>query len=71
VDHISNRIWETIKWIGDSLEVKDNESNNDLFYTPPSSPSKPIFVELEERMIVDHAKRCSLILLENYLKIFD
>jgi len=43
---------------------------NDLFYTP-SSPFKPIFVELEEHLIVDHAKRCSCILLEKHLKICD
>jgi uncharacterized RmlC-like cupin family protein len=71
VDHISNRIWEIVKWIGDSLEVEDDESNNDLFYTPPSSPSKPINVELEEHLIVDHARRHSCIMFENHLKICD
>ncbi len=71
MDHISNRIWENIKWIGDSLEAKVNESNNYLFYIPPSSPSKPISAELEECLIVDHAKRCLCILLENHLKICD
>ncbi len=70
MDHISNRIWESVKWIGDSLKVEDDEFDNDLFYTP-SSPFKPIFVELEEHLIVDHAKRCSCILLENHLKICD
>jgi hypothetical protein len=28
VDCISNCIWEIVKWIGDSLEAKDDESNN-------------------------------------------
>ncbi len=68
MDHINNRIWETIKWIGDSLEAEDDESDNDLFYTP-SSPFKPINVELEKHLIIDHAKRHSCILLKNHLKI--
>ncbi len=71
MDHISNCIWETVKWIGDSLEAKDNESDNDLFYTPPSSPSKPINVKLEKHLIIDHARRHSCILLKNHLKICD
>ncbi len=68
MDHISNCIWEIVKWIGDSLEAEDNEFDNNLFYIP-SNPSKPIFVMLEEHLIVEHAKRCSCILLDNHLKI--
>lgn len=42
VDCINNHIWETIKCIGDSLEAEDDDFDNDRFYTPPSSPFKPI-----------------------------
>jgi hypothetical protein len=53
------------------LEAKDNEYENDLFYTPPNSPFKPISIELEEHLVVDHGKRHLCILLENHLKICD
>jgi hypothetical protein len=57
-----------MKHIGASLEVEDDDSNNDLFYTP-SNPSKPISIELEAQMAVDHGRRCSCILLNYNLKI--
>jgi hypothetical protein len=40
------------------------------FYTP-NSPSKPIFVELEAWMAIDHGRRHSCILLDYHLKICD
>jgi hypothetical protein len=48
VDHISKGVGETIKHIGFLLEVKDENFNNDIFYTLPSSPSKLIFVKIKK-----------------------
>jgi hypothetical protein len=53
----SDHVWEIVKRMGDSLEVEDDDFENNLFYTPPSSPSKPIFTKLEERLVVDCGKR--------------
>jgi hypothetical protein len=71
VDYINNHVWETIKCIGDSLEVDDDDFKNDFFYSPPSSPLKPIFAELEECLVVDYGKRRSCILLDKNLQICD
>ncbi len=68
---INDRIWEIVKCIGDSLEDEDNDFDSDIFYTPPSSPFKPIFVKLEERLVVDHCRRHSCILLDKHLQICD
>lgn len=71
VDYINNRVWETIQCISDSLEVDDDDFKNNFFYSPPSSPLKPIFVELEECLVVDYGKRRSCILLDKHLQICD
>jgi len=47
VNHISNYVWETMKCIGASLEAKDDDSDNDLSYTPLGNPFKPISTKLE------------------------
>ncbi len=70
VDCISKSVWEAITWIGSSLESEDDDSNNDIFYTPLSSHLKPIFVKLENHLHVNHGKRRSCILLDYHLKIF-
>ncbi len=59
VNHISNYVWETMKCIGASLEAKDDDSNNDLLYTPLGNPFEPISTELEAWMAIDHDRRCS------------
>ncbi len=38
VDCINKSVWKTVTCIGSSLEVEDDDSNNDIFYTPPNSP---------------------------------
>jgi hypothetical protein len=38
VDCIGKSVWETITCIGSSLEAESDDSNNDMFYTPPNSP---------------------------------
>jgi hypothetical protein len=60
-----------MKCIGALLEAEDDDSDNDLFYTPCSNPSKPISTELEAQMAIDHGRRCSCILLYYHLKICD
>jgi hypothetical protein len=71
VDYISDRIWENVKHISHSLEAKDDDFDNDLFYTPPNSPFKPISIELEKCLVVDRCKRHSSILLDKHLQICD
>ncbi len=58
-DHIYNSVWETIKHCIASIEVEDEDSDNNLFYMLPSSPLKPIFDELEIHLKVDQARRQS------------
>jgi hypothetical protein len=43
VDRIRKNVWETIKCIGSSLEAEDDDFDNDLSYTTPNNPLKPIF----------------------------
>jgi len=69
VDYINKSVWEIVKRIGFLLKAKNDDSNNDIFYTPPSSPSEPISVKLENHLDVDHGKRHSCILLDYHLKI--
>jgi hypothetical protein len=57
VNHINNCVWKTVKHIGVSMEAKDDDFDNNMFYTPPSYPLEPIYVELEAHMVVDHGKR--------------
>jgi hypothetical protein len=64
VNRSNNCVWETMKRISASLETKDDDSNNDLFYTPPNSPLKPISTKLEAWMAIDCGRRHSCILLE-------
>jgi hypothetical protein len=45
VNRINNYVWETMKCIGASLEAKNDDYGNDLFYIPPSNPYKPIFAK--------------------------
>lgn len=71
VNRINNCVLETLKRIGASLEVEDDDSNNDLFCTPPNNPLKPIFIKLEAWMAIDHGRRHSCILLDYHLKICD
>jgi hypothetical protein len=67
----SNCVWETITCIGASLEAKDDDFNNDLFYIPSSSPSKCISAKLKAQMGINHGRRRSCILLDYHLKIHD
>jgi hypothetical protein len=71
VDRINKSVWETIKRIGSSLGVEDDDSNNDTFYTPPSSHLQLISVELQNYLDVDRGRRHSCILLDYHLKICD
>jgi len=61
----------TFRKLSSALETEDDDSDNDIFYTPPSSPFEPIFVELEECLVIDRCKRHSCILLDEYLQICD
>jgi hypothetical protein len=70
VNRINRSVWETVKRIGSLLKPKDNDSKNDLFYTP-NSPLKTISEELEADMIVDCGKRHSCILLDYHLRIIN
>jgi hypothetical protein len=55
VDHISKSVWEIVKCIGFLLEAEDDDSDNDLFYTPLiSSPLELIYAKLENRLNVNH-----------------
>jgi hypothetical protein len=56
VDRISKNVWETFEHIGSLLEVKDDDSNNDFFYTLFKSLSKLIYAKLENRLDVDHGR---------------
>jgi hypothetical protein len=69
VDHISNHIWEIVKCIGDSLEVEDDDFENDIFYTPPNSPFEPIFAQLEEHLVVNRGRRRSCIFWDKHMQI--
>jgi hypothetical protein len=46
-DQSEKNVWETVKCIATSLEAKDDDFDNDLFYTLPSSPLEPISDGLE------------------------
>jgi hypothetical protein len=46
-----------MKHIGVSLEAKNDDFDNNMFYTPPCYPLEPIYAKLEARMVVDHGKR--------------
>jgi hypothetical protein len=59
VVHINKSVWEIVKHIGSLLEAKDDDFDNDIFYTLPSSPSKLIFVKLENFLDVNRGKRHS------------
>ncbi len=61
---IDKAIWETSKCILNSLEVENDDLDSEFFFTPPKSPSQPIFAELESCMNEDRGKRCSKILLD-------
>jgi hypothetical protein len=50
---MNKHIWEILKCILASLETKDNNFHNDIFYTPSSSPSKHILIMLENYMKID------------------
>jgi hypothetical protein len=67
VNCISNCVWETVKCIGPSLEAEDDDSDNDLFYIPPSNLSKPISTKLEAQMVVDHGRRHSCITIQRFV----
>lgn len=71
VDCFNKSVREAIKCIGSSLGVEDDDSNNDIFYTPLSNPLEPIFVELQNCLDVDRGRRHSCILLDYHLKICD
>ncbi len=69
MDRISDHVWEIVKCIGDSLEAKDDDFENDIFYTPPNSPYEPIFAKLEEHLVVNCGRKRSCILLDKHLQI--
>jgi hypothetical protein len=54
VEKISNIVWATLKCIVASLEEED--SNLDLFWTPPKTPSNPISKDLEDHMFHDRSR---------------
>jgi hypothetical protein len=63
INKVHNVVWATIKCIACSLEEENDDSNNDFFYTPLRSPSKPIYVEIKEHMQIDNGIKHSRILL--------
>jgi len=70
-NHMNKHIWEIVKCIVASLESKDNNSHNDIFYTPSTSPSKHILIKLEKCMKIDWSKRWACILADYHMKTFD
>lgn len=68
-DCINKNVQETIKCIAASLEVENDNFDNDLFYTPPSSLSEPISNGLEAHLHVNQARRWSCIIFNVHLNI--
>jgi hypothetical protein len=64
VNCTNNYVWETMKCIGASLEVKDDDSDNDLLYIPLAIPPNLFF-----RIRSSYGRRCSCILMDYHLKI--
>jgi hypothetical protein len=56
---IDKVVWETSKCFLNTLEAKNDDLNLEFFYTPPKSPSHPIFAKLESCMNENHGRRCS------------
>jgi hypothetical protein len=52
-----------MKHIRVSLEAKDDDFDNNMFYTPPNHLLEPIYVELEAHMVVDHGKRLHCLII--------
>jgi hypothetical protein len=64
VKRIETIVWAIVKHITTSLEDIKDDSDNEIFYTPPQSMSKQIFIKLEDCMFQDHNKRRSKTLLD-------
>ncbi len=69
VKRIATIVWAIEKCIAPSLEDKEDDFDNDIFYTFPQSPSKKFFVKLEDRMFQYHGKRQSKTLLHYHQTI--
>lgn len=59
----NNVIWETLKRCAIALEDEDNDSNDNKFYTPPTSPLESIYEKTESCMQADCGVWNSRILL--------
>ncbi len=57
VKRIATIVWAIEKRVAASLEDKEDDSDNEIFYTFHQSPSKKFFVKLEDRMFQYHGKR--------------
>ncbi len=57
VKRITSIVWATEKRVATSLEDKNDDFDNEIFYTLPQSPSEKFFVKLEDRMFQYHGKR--------------
>jgi len=68
---IDKNVCEIVKCIATFWKAKDDDFDNELFYTSLSSPSKPIYDELETCLITDQSKRWSCTLFDNHLRIYD
>jgi hypothetical protein len=53
------------------LKAEDDDFDNELFYKLLSSPSKPIYDELETCLKVDQGRRRLCTIFDNHLKIYD
>jgi hypothetical protein len=71
VNHINNCVWETTKHIGVSLEAKNNDFDNNMFYTPPSYPLEPFLCRIGSSHGCRSWQEASCILLDYHLKICD
>jgi len=69
VTKVNNVIWETLKQCAIALEDEDDDSNNNKFYTLPTSPLKSIYEETKSRMQVDYGVWNSKILLATHENI--
>jgi hypothetical protein len=57
VNRIAIVVWAKVQHIAASVEDKEDDSDKEIFYTPPQSLSKKIFIKLEDHMFQDHNRR--------------
>jgi hypothetical protein len=69
VNKIAIAIWATMKGIAVSLQDENDDSDKEIFYTPPQSLSEKFVVKLENRMFQNHNKKGSKTLLDYHKTI--